>query len=73
MIDRTAVIAALDAVVDPKSGQGLVAASIYIRSLESSLESANARRAFEKGSAMLESTSVSIRNMLNSLNREPKE
>ena len=52
-------------------GQGLVAASIYIRSLENSLESANARRAFEKGSAMLESTSVSIRNMLNSLDRQP--
>ena len=28
MIDRTAVIAALDAVVDPKSGQGLVAAGL---------------------------------------------
>lgn len=52
-------------------GQGLVAASIYIRSLENSLESADARRAFEKGSAMLESTSVSIRNMLNSLDRQP--
>ena len=52
-------------------GQGLVAASIYIRSLENSLESANARRAFEKGSAMLESTSVSIRRMLNSLERHP--
>lgn len=52
-------------------GQGLIAASIYIRSLENSLDSSNARRAFEKGSAMLESTSVSIRNMLNSLNREP--
>lgn len=52
-------------------GQGLVAASIYIRSLENSLESAKARRAFEKGSAMLESTSISIRNMLNSLNRQP--
>ncbi len=52
-------------------GQSLVAASIYIRSLERSLDSANAQRAFEKGSEMLESTSVSIRNMLNSLNREP--
>ena len=28
MIDRTAVIAALDAIVDPKSGQGLVAAGL---------------------------------------------
>ena len=28
MIDRTAVIAALDAVSDPKSGQGLVAAGL---------------------------------------------
>jgi signal transduction histidine kinase len=52
-------------------GQGLVAASIYIRSLENSLESVNAKRAFEKGSAMLESTSISIRNMLNSLDRQP--
>lgn len=52
-------------------GQSLVAASIYIRTLEHSLDSANARRAFEKGSAMLEATSVSIRNMLNRLNREP--
>ena len=52
-------------------GQSLIAASIYIRSLEYSLGSANAQRAFEKGSEMLESTSASIRNMLNSLNREP--
>lgn len=52
-------------------GQSLIAASIYIRSLERSLDSANARRAFEKGSEMLESTSVSVRNMLNSLNRAP--
>ena len=52
-------------------GQGLVAASIYIRSLEHSLDSAKAQRAFEKGSEMLEATSVSIRNMLNSLSREP--
>ena len=52
-------------------GQGLVAASIYIRSLENSLESSTAQRAFEKGSAMLEATSVSIRNMLNSLDRDP--
>ena len=28
MIDRTAVTAALDAIVDPKSGQGLVAAGL---------------------------------------------
>lgn len=51
-------------------GQSLVAASIYIRSLENSLDSAKAQRAFEKGSAMLETTSLSIRSMLQSLNRE---
>lgn len=52
-------------------GQSLVAASIYIRSLEHSLDSEGARRAFEKGSAALEATSISIRNMLSSLSREP--